>query len=194
MNEHDATVRNVFGQAVLSCFAWLDRHKTLILSAGLLLQLGVLIAMAVRPAITIAQGQTILLDTVPVDPRSMFRGDYVILRYEFNDLPHGSLDGVSGEELEGRIVYLKLKPANDEQHWKADGFTLQKPSDGTFLRGRIQDHREVDFGLDAFFVQEDTGTRYEEAAREGKLSVEVTVDDSGNAVLRRLILQGDSGD
>ena len=42
------------------------------------------LAMMVRPLMTLTTGETILLRVVPVDPRDLFRGDYVILSYEIS--------------------------------------------------------------------------------------------------------------
>ena len=35
--------------------------------------------------LTIVTGTTVLLETVPVDPRDIFRGDYVTLNYAISD-------------------------------------------------------------------------------------------------------------
>lgn len=37
---------------------------------------------------TLLTGQRIWLRTVPVDPRDMFRGDYVTLSYQVSRIPH----------------------------------------------------------------------------------------------------------
>ena len=38
-------------------------------------------------AIPLLTGQTVLVKVVPVDPRELFRGDYVQLSYDFSRVP-----------------------------------------------------------------------------------------------------------
>ena len=59
--------------------------KLLLLVVGL--QAAWMIGMVVRQETVLASGRTILLETVPVDPRDLLRGDYVLLRYKISDVP-----------------------------------------------------------------------------------------------------------
>lgn len=170
---------------------WLSRRKKFILTAGLIFQIAVLITMIVKPATTIISGDTLLLRVVPVDPRDLFRGDYVILSYEFSRIPPTGVSGLAATatEQQGQIVYVTLVPEADGRHWRADQFSSEPPASGKFLRGRITTWGRVEYGIESFFVQEGTGLQYEEAARSGTLSAEVAVDDSGQAVLKQLMIE-----
>lgn len=57
------------------------------------LQTGALAAMILDRAHHVASGREIVLPVVPVDPRSLFRGDYVILNYEISRAPLSLLSG-----------------------------------------------------------------------------------------------------
>src|SRR5258708_2650618 len=70
-------------------------HQQPILFAGVCLQALVLIAMIAIHAAPYLVGERIVLKVVPIDPRDVFRGDYVILGYEINRLPAAGIPGIS---------------------------------------------------------------------------------------------------
>ena len=61
------------------------------LGAAIAFQLVVLAGMVVNAALPRWTGTEIRVRTVPVDPRSMFRGNYAQLGYDFGTLPEGAL-------------------------------------------------------------------------------------------------------
>ena len=69
---------------------------------------------------------------MPVDPRSMFRGNYAQLNYEFGQLPNSALRDVKNLRI-GEIVYVRLKRSEDGLYSFADA-SLDKPAEGIFLR------------------------------------------------------------
>ncbi|MCL2745252.1 MAG: GDYXXLXY domain-containing protein, partial [Planctomycetaceae bacterium] len=88
-----------------------------------LLQFGILGAMItneMRPHVAAAAGTgtTIQVLTAPVDPRDMFRGDYVILRYEFSNAT-----GIPGQRFKmvnnrsEQTVFVTMK--QEGELWKA---------------------------------------------------------------------------
>lgn len=62
------------------------------LVAAVVFQLLVLMSIVAGHYSDIARGQSVMLQVVPVDPRDMFRGDYVILSYEFSREVPGNPD------------------------------------------------------------------------------------------------------
>jgi uncharacterized membrane-anchored protein len=52
----------------------------------------ILISMTVEPITTNILGEEIFIKTKPLDPRDIFRGDYVQLNYEINDINLEKLD------------------------------------------------------------------------------------------------------
>jgi uncharacterized membrane-anchored protein len=177
--------------SVEGVFRWLKRHE----KAGILfavvfqaLILGGTVASRALPYLT---GETIRLRVQPVDPRDFFRGDYVILGYEFSRIPLGTIPGLGSDhgQWKGRTVYLTLVPEADGIHWRQDAFRLDRPDSGKFLRGTIVGYDRVEYGIESYYVQEGRGKQYEQAVRQRRLAAEVVVSPDGRAALRRLIVE-----
>ena len=179
----------VWGDCVLE---WLKAHERTVLLGTVGFQLLLLSSMIFMRASTLAQGDTVLLRVVPVDPRSMFRGEYVILNYEFSRTPFSDIEGLPDRDeinSQGRIVYVWLEPEEDGEHWYAESVSTRPPAAGVFLRGRIVGWNQLEFGIESFFVQEGEGRRYEEAILDRRLSAEIAVTRDGEAALRGLRIE-----
>ena len=175
-------------KSVDTLFGQLKRNERIILFAGIVFQVVVLLAMItihIKPLLT---GDTIVLRVVPVDPRDLFRGDYVILSYDLSRITKENMPGIDLSNYQGRTVYVTIVPDEDGKHWKASKFSFQKPSTGKFLRGRIA-YGRILYGIESYFVQEGEGLQYEEAVREKKLSAEIALDGNGKAVLKGLVIE-----
>jgi uncharacterized membrane-anchored protein len=183
--------------------AWLERlmsrltsreHLILLLAVGF--QVIVLLSMIALRATPLLTGSTILVRVVPIDPRDFFRGDYVVLGYEFSRIPPEGIDGLPKERSRsnasqwlGKDVYVTLVPDPDGQHWQTETMSLQRPSEGTYIRGTVTDFGRLEFGIEAYYVQEGEGKKYEEAIRTHQLSAELAVTKDGQAVLRGLRIE-----
>ena len=131
-------------------------------------------------------GTEVVLQTVPVDPRSLLQGDYAILDYEIATLP-----GYMETRGIGETVYVKLRRSSNV--WTATEYSIS-PShcDGEIcIKGRIDDRGRLDFGIGTYFVPEGTG-RIIERAQDVK--VVVSVDDDGNAVIKDVLVDGEPFD
>lgn len=134
-------------------------------------------------------GRKILLKTVPVDPRSLFRGNYARLNYEISTLPKKDIE-TDRELRNGEIVYVKLKPG-DNGIYVYDSADLEKPDAGVFMRGRIQMNRwdrrsgpyRVRYGIEAFFASKEKALALEKRLRRNGIA-EIMVADSGKAALK----------
>jgi uncharacterized membrane-anchored protein len=151
-----------------------------------------MIALRAAPLVT---GQTVLVRVAPVDPRDFFRGDYVILSYDFSRTPREKIEGLSDgdqgswKKLEGRAVYVPLIPDSVPGHYRAEKVTVVKPAGGLFIKGQMERYGSMKFGIESYFVQEGTGRVYEEAIRDRKLSAELAVTSDGQAALRNLRIE-----
>ena len=144
--------------------------------------LGAMIANEMRPHIS---GTTIQVTTVPVDPRDLFRGDYVILLYEFSNAR--SIPGFNDfySSASRQTVYVTMR--QDGNLWKAARISQTKPEEGLFLRGVLHSHsNQIDFGIESYFVQEGTGKAIENAMRSNRESVivELTVAPDGKTSIK----------
>jgi uncharacterized membrane-anchored protein len=176
-------------------FQWLKARERKILVVTAAAQLVILVGMIALRAIPLVTGQSVLVRVVPVDPRDLFRGDYVILSYDFSRVSPEGIEGLAEKErgswskLEGRPVYVPLVRDTNGVHYRAEKVTVMKPARGPFLKGQLQRYGSVKFGIEAYYVQEGTGRVYEHAIRDRKLSAELAVTSSGQAALRALRIE-----
>jgi uncharacterized membrane-anchored protein/uncharacterized membrane protein len=185
--------------------AWIDRPARWVVSRARPILIGTAVAqvlllagMIALEAVPLAVGKIVLLHVTPVDPRDLFRGDYVILNYEMNRLNSQSIEGVPPTQRGGwtdsmrdRAVYVTLEPESDGKHWHAVKASIHQPQEGTYLRGRYTgDYRQpVQFGIEAYYVQEGQGLELERLQRANQLSAEIAVAPWGQAKLRRVIAE-----
>lgn len=144
-------------------------------------------------------GREIVLQVTPVDPRSLFRGDYVILGYPITRVP---VPDNGGKPIPGGAqVYVTLTPEADGS-WKAVQASLKhpgKPKDNdVVLQGRTQQSWwqpstgtvALRYGIESFFVPEGAGRDLEKLVREKKIAARVAVDAKGRAALKGLMADG----
>jgi uncharacterized membrane-anchored protein len=176
-------------------FEWLKARERRILLITAAAQIMILLAMIAFRAAPLVTGQTVLVRVMPVDPRDLFRGDYVILSYEFSRVPPEGVEGLSvsergkRSEWEGRTVYVPLVPDSVPGHWRPQKVTVVKPASGPFLKGLMRRYGSLEFGIEAYYVQEGSGRVYEQAILDRKLSAELAVTSGGTAALRALRIQ-----
>ena len=149
-------------------------------------QVLVLVGMVVLSVLPLWTGQSILLRTQPIDPRSMFRGNYVILNYGINRLPNALFDAAE-RPARGRKVYVLLEP--DEQgHYQAARASLHQPDSGVFIKGRIRSRNapyHVVYGIEALFASPVEAKRLERDFTAGA-TVEVMLGANGKAALKKV--------
>lgn len=166
--------------------------QLLVLAVGI--QLAVLVSMIAQRATPLVTGTTVLLRVVPVDPRDLFRGDYVILSYDFSNVPASTIEGLPPPRYDstvrsGERVYVSLVLEPDGRHWCTETISTTRPSGGVYLCGTVSDYRRIECGIESFYVQEGTGLEYEQAIVNHRLSAEVAVTSQGQATLRRLLIE-----
>ncbi len=183
--------------------AWTRTHQTPLLVAAVGLQLLVLVAMIGMLSTPLLIGRTVLLQVVPVDPRDLFRGDYVTLSYAMSRMP---VDGIAERLAADRApgdryrrtgaeypIYVTLEPTADGRHYRPAKASTQRPASGIYIKGRYCDDWRPDgslrFGIESFYVPEGTGRKYEDARRDRRLWAEVAVTPWGQATLRNLHIE-----
>jgi uncharacterized membrane-anchored protein len=142
---------------------------------------------------TVTAGERILLQTVPVDPRDLFRGDYVILSYKVSSPERWNWQ--ESRYTRGETVYVTLRRRGRFQ--EVDSVSRSLPEDGKlFLRGRVRRATEkeltVEYGIESYFVPEGKGRELERQAGQG-LIVEAAVDGRGRAVIRGVRVERSPG-
>lgn len=157
----------------------------------------VLAYMAGERELVVLTGRTVHLRTAPIDPRDIFRGDFVRLNYEISTIPRRLLRGGLANAKEsylkkkGLRVYTALK-AGEGGSAEALYVTDRRPTDDFFIRGHLlygwDGSVRVRYGIETYFVEQGKGLELERGRRrEGiqvPLEMEVAVASKGLAVLK----------
>ncbi|WP_461205768.1 GDYXXLXY domain-containing protein [Clostridium sp. DL1XJH146] len=162
-----------------------------------------LLSILVKPLMTSAFGEEIIIKTMPNDPRDIFRGDYVTLDYEISEISLEDL-GLDIKDLESKDdiydKYYKLKDKDlyvvlDEEgdYYNIKKVTTEIPEEDIYLIGRysytiyndtmpVEDKGnpevvgiKVEYSLDKYYVPENTGLDLEKKAEEGSLIATIKV-------------------
>lgn len=178
---------------VESSIEWFRGHRVSILISTAIAQIGLLGGMILVESLPLMIGERIVLQVTPVDPRDFFRGDYVILNYNFNNMSvtNGEVQTSPWDRSQSRedqAIYVALVKDGDGNHWSATDATLTRPTTGKFLKGRItSDYRQpLKFGIEAYYVQEGQGKVLEDIRNARKLNAEIAVAPWGQAKLVRV--------
>jgi len=159
-----------------------------------------LATMVYGRVLLLASGREIVAEVVPIDPRDLFRGDYVRLGYGFQRDPVEVPAGTS----QGDTVYVTLRPAAAPDEWEVVGAsaTLEKPADpsNVVLKGHADyvsasaegapPKASIRYGIESYFLPEGTGKPLEEQVREKKVAVVLAVGTSGEVAIKALIIDG----
>ena len=160
---------------------------TILLGVTIAFQIFVLIGMVARATLPLWIGTEIRVETVPVDPRSLFRGNYARLRYEFGILPYDALSTVEGLRV-GEIVYVTLREGEGGK-FEFMRATMERPTNGMFLRGRLVTTSRplhVKYGIEAFFTPKERALELERDLRNGGIAI-LMVTDAGRAALKDVV-------
>lgn len=143
-------------------------------------------------------GEEFELATVPVDPRSLFRGDYVILSYKISRAPFALL-GDAPAIKRGEQLYATLGRDTDGA-WTVKALSRVrpgKPAAGEIvLQARAASHGgsrgdiQLRYGLESYFVPEGEGRKLEKLVGQRKLAVLVAVDAKGQSAIKGLVIDG----
>ena len=150
--------------------------------AGILFELVAVFGLFLPYIFLLQSGTPITLRTVPIDPRSIFRGDYVILGYEAGE-------GLPMTETYGDVVYAVLEKGGDVYERVRFSDTKPELTEGQIcLRGRTEYQRATFPDIAQYFVEEGTGTEWEQAQNAHRLLVDAVVNDDCKAAIKGLRL------
>ncbi|NCO39316.1 MAG: hypothetical protein COZ06_08615 [Armatimonadetes bacterium CG_4_10_14_3_um_filter_66_18] len=170
-------------------------------AAAVAVQVAVLTWLMTSRQWTLATGQTILLETVPVDPRSLFQGDYVALGYKISTPAAVGAQGTAGLRP-NQTVYVALRQRG--KFWEAVSVSRQRPkaaAEEVVLRGTTDySGQRILYGIESYYVPEGKGLEIERQTwtwsrapnQPSRVTVEVAVDAAGQAAVRRLLLDGNA--
>ena len=153
---------------------------------GILFECIAIFGVFVPYEILLSRGTPVTLRTVPIDPYSIFRGQYVILGYEAGNgyTSEKPIDSSVGYNY-GKTVYVVLK--EKDGIFERTRFSDEKPilADGEqCLRGRLEYQRVIFPDIAQYFVEEGLGREIENARNTHRLFVDAVLDANCSAVLR----------
>lgn len=180
---------------------------TLRLITLVVLQFVVLASMIAMKQWTLSTGTPIVLATEPIDPRSLFQGDYVRLNYKISSL---RLDELPSDRpfKEHERIYVLLR--NGDPYWEPVSLHHERPGlppDHVTLKGTViragsrrwnrqsqswetTEHLMVRYGIENYFVPEGEGRDLERPKPGEKISICVAVDQFGNAGIKAVLVNG----
>jgi uncharacterized membrane-anchored protein len=173
------------------------RHRVWIAAGAVALMQSVMLGAMVWDRVQLLKhGREIVLPIVPVDPRSLFRGDYVRLNYDVSRVPGRLFEGGLPR---GATVYVSVAREADGVWTPIKATSLHGGAggvDGIVLKGRVESGGSdghdalVRYGIESYFVPEGKGRELEALARDKKLAAVVAVDARGNAAIKGLMIDG----
>lgn len=187
--------------------------------AGGAVCLAILGGMIVGHAWPLWTGRTVLLRVRPVDPRDLFRGEFVriglpagwlvVTEDAAKTVPgkiavrplgrwqeYARLGWRDPERLRQSVVYVQLEPAAGGAEYQPVSISDTPVDDELNLRGRLRWVEpsgvvDIDYGLDAFYMREGTARPIEHAMGAGRLvQIEVAIASSGKSRIRNLLVDG----
>lgn len=163
----------------------MDNKKKMFLGVGVF-WLVLLFGLISVKEYTLRTGTEVLLKLRPVDPRDLFRGDYVILSYDISSI-NVRADGAFEEN---DTIYTHLRLNGDIAEF--DRASKVKPLDGLFIAGKVgvvnPNNVRVTYGIESYFVPEGEGRRIERSIKD--MYAKIAIDSSGRSVVKSLVQDG----
>ncbi|WEK37206.1 MAG: GDYXXLXY domain-containing protein [Candidatus Pseudobacter hemicellulosilyticus] len=150
----------------------MKKYKWLFILLNLALLLLYFNHSVVKKEELIRDGQLVLLELEPVDPRSLMQGDYMQLRYKLST-------GNSPDNLTKRgycVVQLDSSGVADSVRFQPHMTPLNAGEH--LIEYTAPDYWKINIGAESFFFQEGQAAQYDKAKYGG-----VKVDSQGNSLL-----------
>ena len=164
------------------------------------LQIGFLSWNIAGRAAVLRNGQEVLLQVQPVDPRDLLRGDYVRLGYDIATIPAALfVPPLTGDgDYEAHPVWVLLHKQDDGffavKSAAFDRAALPAPESGEVVIHGVAAGRPyagssttVDYGLERFYLPEGEGRPIEIDMRTRPFAVVAAVADDGSAQIKRFL-------
>ena len=150
----------------------MKNFKLLIIGLNLVLLLFYFNHSVVEKEKLLKDGQLVLLELAPVDPRSLMQGDYMALRYKIA----GSIDTDSIAKRGYCVIKLDSNGVANKLRFQ----TALKPlNEGEYILSyRSSGYQAISFGAEAFFFQEGQAEKYGRAKYGA-----IKIDGKGNSLL-----------
>lgn len=161
------------------------------------MQTGILASMIREGTAILADGVPVTLRTVPVDPRDLLRGEYVVLSYDISRIESGQIVGDWPQAAGDAMLYVELAPeADGVWHPLIASFSPLEPAKGNVvIRSRPFSYLpsspppssfSLEYGLERYYVPEGQGKELEKARNDSRILVDARIMPDGTARIASL--------
>ena len=169
---------------------------------------GLVLAMVVERAAILRDGATIRLATLPVDPRDLFRGDYVVLDYGISTINLTRI-GAAADLRRDEPIQVGVRAGGNGQAEVVRVIRAGQPSEAGLIwlgskagsvmnciRGSIgascsegDKVMRVRYGLESYFVPQGEG-RAIETTQASRVEILAAVNAAGASAIKALLIDG----
>jgi len=140
---------------------------------------------------TLRTGQEVILKTMPVDPRDLFRGDYVTLSYPISNINTKTLPAEKTDFKIGDYIFVEL--AIKDNYAKAIRINATSKKDTLAIKGTIKNisgkRLSIEYGIESYFVPEGKGKELERMVGKN-IDVKAVISKYGKAIIKSLLIDG----
>lgn len=154
----------------------MKKYKWLIILLNLIIVLVLFNKSVVKKESLLANGELVLLELTPVDPRSLMQGDYMILRYAISDNTNDNYDSKNSSKRGFCVVTLDENGVAKRERLQDDKTPLKENEH--LIKYNARQWNGINIGAESFFFQEGTAEKYEKAKYGG-----LKIDKEGNSLL-----------
>jgi uncharacterized membrane-anchored protein len=142
-------------------------------------------------------GREVVIRSAFVDPRSLFRGHYVIINLQPGDLTKSKIEA-DGPFKYRDTVYVELTKT-DDVYWEAKRLThtLPEAGDNPVIKGvMLTDPKDVtrayriQFPFNRYFAERSRAKGLEKIQRDQKLGVILSLGKDGTGLIKGLMVDG----
>lgn len=176
----------------------MKRYQKILFPVIVAAQIAVLGFMIIKQELLLSRGTRVMLKCQPIDPRSLFSGDYVVLNYEISEIGEDIIaksDIKDIQHLEKKKIFVALKIRPDGKYYGAaavsENMDVLKKLYPLIIKGRVEytdATLHVKYGVESYFVPQNEGSAIEGNLKD--VSAEVSISDSGESAISRLFLAG----
>jgi uncharacterized membrane-anchored protein len=174
----------------------MKKYQKIMLPILVAAQIMVLVFMIAKQENIISSGEKVILKCEPVDPRSLFSGDYVILNYTISSIDTKSLK-VYGESDYKKHDYIYVALQKNSKTGVHDAAAVSRNISElrkdypAVIKGRVKnswDLINIKYGVESYFVPQGEGLVIEKDLEN--VTVEVSVTEKGESAITRLFISG----
>ena len=135
----------------------MKKYKWIIILVNLIVLLGLFTYSVVKKERTLSNGNLILLELAPVDPRSLMQGDYMILNYAISE-------NIETDSIPKRgFCVVKLAENGVAKKVRIQEERTPLNQDEYLIKYHSQEWGAIYIGAESFFFQEGHAEKYEKA-------------------------------